>query len=231
MSEPAPAVAAAVTSEVEAGARHFDSEDPAWADHISGLLKAVVVPRPIAWVSTQGLDGILNVAPHSYFTVLAERPPILGFVSSGRKDTLRNVEARGEYVINIAGEEQIGALNITAADFPETESEFAWAGLTPSPSRVVDPPGVAEAPVAMEMRLIEVRPYGEQPSFLIAGEVVHIRVAERVLRGHKVAPELLRAVGRLAGSTYTRTGELFDLARPTYRGLIEGGFRRPDDQI
>ncbi len=138
---------------------------------------------------------------------------------------------RGEYVINIAGEEQIEALNVTAADFPATESEFAWAGVTPSPSQVVDPPTVAEAPVAMEMRLIDVRPYGEQPSFLIAGEVVHVRVVERVLRGHKVAPELLRAVGRLAGNTYTRTGELFDLARPTYRGLIEGGLRLPDDHV
>ncbi len=94
MSQLPPAEGAAMTTGVEAGVRRFAPEDPAWGDQISALLKAVVVPRPIAWMSTRGLDGILNVALHSYFTVLAERPPILGFVSSGRKDTLRNIEAR-----------------------------------------------------------------------------------------------------------------------------------------
>jgi flavin reductase (DIM6/NTAB) family NADH-FMN oxidoreductase RutF len=96
--------------------REIDPADPSWADRLGGLIKAVVVPRPIAWVSTLGANGVANVAPHSYFMVLSERPPILGFVSSGRKDTLRNVETSGEYVINIAGEDQIEALNLTAAD-------------------------------------------------------------------------------------------------------------------
>lgn len=189
-----------------------------------GLLTAVVVPRPIAWVSTRGADGVLNVAPHSYFTVLSGAPPMIAFVSTGRKDTLRNVEATGEYVVNVADEDLVAAMNLTAADFPPDQDEFAWAGLTPEPSLAVAAPAVAEAPVSLETRLIEVKGYGD--GFLVAGEVVRIRVAERVLRDGKVAPDLLRAVGRMSGSTYARTVDRFDLTRPSYAGLREEG-RRP----
>lgn len=191
---------------------------------IYGLLTAVVVPRPIAWVSTRGTDGVLNVAPHSYFTVLSGVPPMIAFVSTGRKDTLRNVEATGEYVVNVVDEDLVAAMNLTAADFPPEHDEFAWAGLTPEPSLSVAAPAVAEAPVSLETRLIEVKRYGD--GFLVAGEVVRIRIAERVLRDGKVAPGLLRAVGRMSGSTYARTVDRFDLTRPTYAGLREEG-RQP----
>ena len=83
------------------------------------------MPRPIAWVSSRGADGVLNLAPHSYFTVLAHRPPLLGFTSVGEKDTLRNVRATGEYVINVASEDLVERLNLTAADFPPDHDEFA----------------------------------------------------------------------------------------------------------
>jgi flavin reductase (DIM6/NTAB) family NADH-FMN oxidoreductase RutF len=89
------------------------------------------------------------------------------------------------------------------------------------PSRAVEPPRVGEAPVSLEMRLHEIREYGEQLTFLVVGEVVHIRVAKRVFHKNRISPELLHAVGRLAGSTYTPTSELFDLERPTYKKLIE----------
>ncbi len=203
--------------------RDIAPADPAWRERFGGVLKAVVVPRPIAWVSTVAPHGTLNVAPHSYFTVLSDRPPILGFVSSGRKDTLRNLETSGEYVINVAGDDLIESLNLSAADFPCDESEFAWAGLTPRPSAVVAVPGVAEAPVALEMRLLDIREYGDQPSYLIAGTVVHARIAERVWRDDKVAPDLLRAFGRLGGNLYSRTTDRFERVRPTYERLLSEG--------
>ena len=143
---------------------------------------------------------------------------MLGFVSVGIKDTLRNVERTGEYVINVAGEDLADRVNLSAANFPPEESEFAWAGLTAEPSRRVSAPAVAEAPVSMEMRLIEIEPIGD--CFLVIGEVVHLRLAEAVMRGDRVAPDLLRAIGRLAGSTYTRTADLFEMQRPTYAGLL-----------
>jgi flavin reductase (DIM6/NTAB) family NADH-FMN oxidoreductase RutF len=188
---------------------------------VYGLLTSVVVPRPIAWVSSQNLDGVPNVAPHSYFTVLSHQPPQLGFVSVGETDTLRNVRETGEYVINVAGEELAERLNRTAANFPPEESEFAWAGLTPELASKVAAPRVGEAPVSLEMRLTEIKPIGD--CFLVIGEVVWVRIAEAVMRGDHVAPDLLRALGRHAGPTYSRTVDHFDLQRPTYKGLLEEG--------
>lgn len=189
---------------------------------IAAIVKASVVPRPIAWVATRGADGVLNLAPHSYFVILNDAPPVLGFVSSGRKDTLRNIEATGDYVINILGDDLVEAMNVTAANFPATEDEFAWANLTPEPSARVVAPRVAEAPVAFELRHRETRNYGtdDKPSYLIAGDVQHIRIHARVLNGVDglhVLPERLRAVARMGGSaTYARTTDRFDLARPAW---------------
>ena len=186
---------------------------------IAALVKASVVPRPIAWVATRAADGVLNLAPHSYFMVLNDAPPVLGIVSSGRKDTLRNIEATGDYVINILGDDLVEAMNVTSANFPAEEDEFAWAQLTPEPSTRVTAPRVAEAPVAFELRHRETRNYGtdEAPSFLIAGDVLHIRIHRRVLDGGRVLPEHLRAVARMGGpATYARTTDRFDLARPSW---------------
>ncbi|CAA9540605.1 MAG: Nitrilotriacetate monooxygenase component B [uncultured Thermomicrobiales bacterium] len=190
-----------------------------------GLLTSVVVPRPIAWVSSLDADGVPNLAPHSYFMILSTDPPILGFVSVGEKDTLRNIRETGDYVINIAGEHLIEALNLSSADFPSRESEFAWAGLTPEPSRHVRAPAVAEAAVALECRLREVVPYGNTPNYLIVGDVAHLRLAEAVVRDGRVAADLLRAVGRHGGPVYSRTADLFTLERPRYADMAA---RRPD---
>ena len=185
------------------------------------LLPSVVVPRPIAWVSSLSSDGVPNVAPHSYFVILSSDPPMLGFVSTGLKDTVRNIRATGEYVINIAGEELAEQLNLSSADFPPGESEFAWAGLTPEPSQMISAPAVGEAPVALELRLSEIKELGNAPSYLVIGDLVHVRIAERVMRGDQVPPELLRAFGRLGGAGYARTTDRFELERPTYADLSE----------
>ena len=183
------------------------------------FLTGVVAPRPIAWVSSVGPDSGLNVAPHSYFQVLAHNPPTLGVVSVGEKDTLRNIRAAGEYVINIASDDLVEQMNLTAANFPSDEDEFAWAGLTPVPSHTVAVPAVGEAPVSLEMRLTEIKPIGD--CFLIIGEVQHVRYAAAIVVDGRVDPARLRLVGRMAGSTYARTTDRFNFKRPTYQSLLD----------
>lgn len=196
---------------------------------IAGIVKASVVPRPIAWVSTRDAAGVGNLAPHSYFITLCDVPPVLGFVSSGRKDTLRNIEATGDYVINILGDDLTGPMNISSAAMPADEDEFRWAGVTPEPPESVGAPRVAEAPVAFELRHRETRDYGPagSPSLLVVGDVVRIRVHERVLDGHHVLPGELRAVARMGGTgTYVRTTDRFEVARPGWdadRRTVTGG--------
>ena len=209
-------LAALVTPATPARQWVVGQDDPR---QIAGIVKASVVPRPIAWVSTRGANGIGNIAPHSYFMTLADAPPVLGFVSSGRKDTLRNIEATGDYVINILGDDLVERMNVTSANFPASEDEFRWAGLTMEPSASVGAPRIAEAPVAFELRHRETRNYGTDaaPSYLVVGDVVRVRAHESVLEGAHVLPEQLRAVGRMGGAaTYTRTTDRFDLARPSW---------------
>lgn len=185
------------------------------------LLNAVIAPRPIAWVSTVALDGTFNLAPHSYTTVLSPNPPIVGFVSVGRKDTLRNVENGSDFVYHIADESLGERLNRTAADFPPDESEFSWAGLTAMPSDLVRPPRVAEAPVAFETRVIEIKQIAETNNHLVMGEIIRLHIAEAIVADGRIDPAKLRPLCRLAGSGFSRLGELFSMPRPTYKDLIE----------
>ena len=187
------------------------------------LLNAVIAPRPIAWVSSLSSNGTFNLAPHSYTTVLSPKPPIVGFVSIGRKDTLRNVESTGDFVYHIADSHLADRLNRTAADFPPDQSEFDWAGLTPIPSDIVRSPRVAQAPVAMEARVTEIKQISTSNNWLVMGEIVRVHVAESVMTGPRVDPTKLQPLGRLAGSGFSRLGELFAVERPTYRGLVERG--------
>jgi flavin reductase (DIM6/NTAB) family NADH-FMN oxidoreductase RutF len=187
------------------------------------LLNAAIAPRPIAWVSSLAADGTPNIAPHSYTTVLSPNPPIVGFVSVGRKDTLRNVQVSGEFVYHIADETLAERLNLTAADFPPDVSEFDWADLTPIPSDLIRTPRVAEAPIAFEATAAQVQQVRDTNSYLITGEIVRIHLAARILTDDRIDPAKLRALGRLAGSQFSHLGELFKMDRPTYRGLLESG--------
>jgi len=189
------------------------------------LLNAVIGPRPIAWISTLGPGGTVNLAPHSYTTIFSDEPPVVGFVSIGRKDTLRNVEAVPEFVYHVAGEELAEQINLTAADFPPDVSEVEWAGLTAMPSEVVRVPRVAEAPVAMEAKVIEIHRILQTSNWLILGQVVRLHIAERLFDDGRIDPARLRPIGRLAGPWYARLGELFPMERPTYQGLLAAGAR------
>lgn len=184
------------------------------------LLNSLVVPRPIAWVSTLSASGVANLAPHSYFTALSPDPPVVCFSSTGVKDTLVNVRHTGDFVVNVVGEELAEAMNLTAADFPPEEGEFAAAGLTPLASVRVGAPRCAEAPAAMECRLLQILEVGHGPSHVVIGEVVAFHVAERVWRDGGVDLAALAPVGRLAGSGYSYTRDLFRMERPTYAGLL-----------
>ncbi len=196
--------------------------DPASIDRTAAyhLLNSLVVPRPIAWVSTVSELGTANIAPHSYFTVLSPDPPVVCFSSGGVKDTLRNVRFTGDFVVNVVGEELAEQMNLTSADFPADESEFSAAGLTPAPCDLVRAPRLAEAPAAMECRLLQILEIGNAPNHVVIGEVVRFHLADRVWRDGRIDMAALRPVGRLAGSGYSFTRELFRMDRPTYAGLL-----------
>lgn len=187
------------------------------------LLNSVIGPRPIAWISTVAPDGTFNVAPHSYTTVVSPSPPMVAFVSVGRKDTLRNAEEGGEFVYNIGSRALVERINRTAADFPRSVSEFEWAGLTPVPSELVRPPRVGEAPVAMEATVVDVYRVPGTDNAMVVGQVRLIHLDASLTVGGRVDAARLDPVGRLAGSEYASLGEVFSVERPTYRGLLAEG--------
>ncbi|MFD7133879.1 flavin reductase family protein [Streptomyces sp. NPDC059894] len=180
------------------------------------LLTAVVVPRPIAWVSTLSADGrTANLAPHSFFTVACTDPPIVQFTSVGRKDSLRNIEATGEFVVNLAPEPLLEQINASAVNFPAETDEFDAVGIEREPSLSVKPPRVAASPVALECRLHSTLGIGN--STLVLGQVVHAAVDEDVVvDGH---PDIrrLRPLARLGGDEWSTVGELRARARIAYR--------------
>ena len=114
--------------------------------------KAIVGPRPIGWFSTLDADGRVNLAPYSFYNALCDAPPIIGFSSSGRKHSLHNIEATGEFVANFVSRGLGAAMNLTSSEVPPGVDEMALAGLTPAPCRLVKPPRVAESPAALECK-------------------------------------------------------------------------------
>ena len=168
--------------------------------HFYRFLTSVVVPRPIAWVSSRSADGIDNLAPHSFFTVSCVRPPIVQFTSVGRKDSVRNVEATGEFVVNLCPDWLYEQINATATDFPPEISEFDAVGLTREPAERVRPPRVAESPVALECVLHSTVTLGD--SIVVFGQVVHAVVDDAMLVEGRPAVELLRPLSRLGADEW-----------------------------
>jgi flavin reductase (DIM6/NTAB) family NADH-FMN oxidoreductase RutF len=180
------------------------------------LLTAVIVPRPIAWVSTLTADGrTANLAPHSFFTVASTDPPVVQFTSVGRKDSLRNVEATGEFVVNFAPEPLFEQINATATDFPADEGEFDAVGIEQEPSLRVRPPRVAASPVVLECTLHATLGLGN--STVVFGRVVHAAVSDTVLVDGRPDIGLLRPLARLGGNEWATVGEIHELARIPHR--------------
>lgn len=188
-----------------------DFDPRSLGEDIYALLNSIVVPRPIAWVSTRSSAGVDNLAPHSYFTVSSVQPPVVQFTSVGVKDSLRNVRETGEFVVNISTHALVDAVNRTATRFAPDVDEFLAAGLATEPSELVTPPRVAASPVAIECCFVDERSFGG--STVVFGEVLHIAVSSHVLRDGQVAPELLAPVARLGGSLWSELGTVFDLER------------------
>ena len=198
--------------------------DPAEHDYrdIYKLMVGAIVPRPIAFVSTVSVDGIRNLAPFSFFTGISANPPVICFspmvrASDGaRKDTLRNVEATGEFVVNVVSEEFAEKMNICSVEFPPEVDEFEMSGLTPIASDLVKPPRVKESQISMECRLVQVVEVSAKPlgGSLVVGQVLRFHVADALIEGYKIDPDKLQAIGRMGGPTYTRTTDLFDMVRP-----------------
>ncbi|MCX7279357.1 MAG: flavin reductase family protein [Burkholderiales bacterium] len=148
---------------------------------------AIVGPRPIGWIASHSATGALNLAPYSFFNGFNYTPPIIGFASVGYKDTLRNIEQTREFVWNLATRDLAEAMNQTCQAVPPEVSEFALAGLTPAPSRVVAVPRVQESPVSFECRCTQIvqlqAASGEQIStWLVLGEVVAVHIAKSLLK-------------------------------------------------
>jgi len=177
---------------------------------------SVVVPRPIAFISTVSGDGRFNVAPFSYFTAITNRPPLLGVSinqrGGGPKDTLTNVRASHDFVVNIVDETLVERMVQASGDWPEETSEFELTGLTPAASDLVKAPRVAEAPIAMECRLHREIPLGD--AVFIVGEIVRAHVADDRLTDGRIDIEKLRPIGRLGGDAYTRVRDDLHLPRP-----------------
>ncbi len=187
--------------------------DPAETDPFSfyKLLNSVVVPRPIAWVSTVDGQGGDNLAPHSFFTVSCVSPPVVQFTSVGRKDTLRNVEATGEFVVSFTPEALFEQVNATGTDFPYGVSEFDAVGLEREASERVAPPRVAASPVALECVLHSTLSFGN--STVVFGRVVLAVVSDEVLRDGRPEVRLLQPLSRLGANEWGTHGEIREISR------------------
>ena len=185
------------------------------------LLTSLVVPRPIAWVSTRSAEGRPNLAPFSYFAAVSATP-LLVSVSIGHrgaqpKDTLRNLRDTGVFCVNLATEGQLAAMNETSGEYPPEIDEFERAGLVPAPADTVDAPYVADCPAVLECRLFKEVDLGGAPNTLVIGEVLRVRLADTI----PLAPgtlfadtAALRPVARLWGDLYALIGDTPALKRP-----------------
>jgi flavin reductase (DIM6/NTAB) family NADH-FMN oxidoreductase RutF len=192
-------------------------------DMVGKLLNAAVVPRPIAWVSTISADGEPNLAPFSFFNAVCRKPPTVLFCSSVRgatrrpKDTYHNVVDTGEFVINFVTDALAEAMNITAVEAPPEVNEFERAGLTAVPGTTIRAPHVAETPIFFECKLREIVTISDQPggASIIIGTITFMHFDDSIYReGNYLDFDVYRPVGRMTGTGYVRTTDVFDLTRP-----------------
>jgi len=186
------------------------------------LLISLVVPRPIALVTSLDGEGVLNAAPYSFFNVFSQDPALCVIGVERRpegpfKDTARNIEEAGEFVVNLVNEDIAEAMNVCAVDFPAGVSELAAAGFTEAPSLKVAPRRIAEAPAALECRNHTTLVVGTHRR-LVVGEILAVHVADELIDGERlhIRFDRYRPVGRLYANLYCRTRDTFELVRQTY---------------
>lgn len=186
------------------------------------ILTGSVIPRPIGWISSISKDGILNLAPFSFFNAVGEDPPHVMFstVRSGNtnKDTLNNVLDTKQFVVNMATEELVEAMNASSVNLPPEGNEFEYAGLTPIASDLVSPPRVKESPISFECELVHhysLEGHKDGGATIMIGRIVMFHVDESVLLpDYKINQETYRPIARLAGYNYAKLGEIFSIKRP-----------------
>jgi flavin reductase (DIM6/NTAB) family NADH-FMN oxidoreductase RutF len=182
------------------------------------LMISIVIPRPIAFISTLNPEGLPNAAPFSFFNGISTDPPMVAISIARRgtekKGTLRNIEATGEFVVNMVDEDLAEGMNRAAGNHPPNTNKFEAAGLTAKPSVRVKAPRIGEAPISLECRLVQVMPLPESKDALVIGRVVYIYLKDDLWRNGTVDPARLRAIGRLGQSNYCRVRDMFKLERP-----------------
>ncbi len=187
------------------------------------MLVGLVAPRPIAWVTTISPAGIVNLAPFSFFNAFGANPPVVVISptltrAGKKKDTLLNIDANGEFVVNATTERHAAEINLSSRPLPYDESEIDLTGLATAPSVRVRPPRVAAAPFALECRTLQIVPVGHGPiaANLVIAEVLSMHVDEAVLDAQgQPNPRKIAALGRLGGEHWCRTTDLFQMERPT----------------
>ncbi|GAA4282698.1 flavin reductase family protein [Brevibacterium daeguense] len=202
---------------------HFQMKDLTPRERYK-LLISSVTPRPIAWVTTIGANGVVNAAPYSFFNAFGDSPAllVLGLLHDGEgadKDTATNIKAGGEFVVNLVREDDIEQMNLSCADVPRDVSEIEYAGIATAPALEVAPPLIATSPVSFECRLVEALDIGTRQSVVI-GEVLVTHVADEFVTDPErlyLDTPAMRLVGRLHGSgNYVRTTDTFTVPRPRY---------------
>lgn len=185
------------------------------------LFVSAVVPRPIAFVSSIGNDGVFNLAPFSFFNPLCLKPAIIalciGWKRDGqKKDTLRNIEYSKDFVVNVVTETLAEAMNKSSAEYPSEVDEFEEIGLTPGKADVVKSPLVVESPVNMECKLVQILEFGEIPtgSNVVIGEVILVHIRDDLWIKDHIEMSKLKVIGRLGGDLYCRMTDLFEMKRP-----------------
>ena len=188
------------------------------------LSTGLIVPRPIGWIGTVSANGDRNLAPYSFFNIVAQYPPtfVVSPVLGQRKDTLANIEATGEFTVNVVTEETVEAMNASAGSFDAGVDEFIETGLTPVSAETVGAPLVAEASANFECHVTQLipvgKPSGDAPGtgMLVIGEATRIHVAERIVDDDLNVDQVeLKAVGRHVGGLYSLTAStLFSVDRP-----------------
>jgi flavin reductase (DIM6/NTAB) family NADH-FMN oxidoreductase RutF len=186
------------------------------------MLVGLVTPRPIAWVTTRSNSGVINLAPFSFFNVFGANPPVVVFSPTlkrdgSKKDTLINIEANGEFVINASTEKHAELINLSSMMLPIEESELALTGQSTIASTSIQTPRLADVPFALECRVLQIVPVGQGPisANLVIGEVVTLHIDNDIL-GEDGCPDprKLKTVARLGNEYWCRTQDLFQLERP-----------------
>ena len=185
------------------------------------LLMSAILPRPIAFVSTLGEDGVFNVAPFSCFAPIGMKPALVCLQISWKrngqkKDTLRNIEFTKDFVVNVVDESMAEAMNQASADYPSDVNEFKEVGLTAVKSDLVKAPRVAESPINMECKFVRILEFGEVPtgSHIVIGEVVLVHLKDELWADDQIDISKWKPIGRLGGQLYCRMTDRFEMKRP-----------------